>query len=61
MMLTQPMYPQEALRNLTYSSPIYVDIEVEIILNPMTDERTVLCKKRIDSHKYWKSSDYGSV
>ena len=47
---TKPMYPHEArLRNLTYSAPLYVDIELEIIENPMTDQRTTINNKRIDA------------
>jgi len=48
---TKPMYPHEArLRNLTYSAPLYVDIEVKIIENPMNNEESkVLSEKKIES------------
>jgi DNA-directed RNA polymerase II subunit RPB2 len=47
---TKPMYPHEArLRNLTYSAPLYVDIEMEIVENPMTEDRTTISNKRIDA------------
>jgi len=48
---TKPMYPHEArLRNLTYSSPLYVDIDIKIIENPMDEEnRKVLNTKKIES------------
>jgi len=47
--VTKPMYPYEArLRNLTYSSPLYVDIDIKIIENPMDkDKRKVLNTKKI--------------
>ena len=46
----KPMYPHMArLRNLTYSAPIYVDIDIEIFQNPMTDEKKSISKKKIKS------------
>ena len=46
---TNLMTPNEArLRNFTYSLPIYIDMDVEIVKNPLDkDNRTVLSKKKL--------------
>jgi len=47
---TKPMYPYEArLRNLTYSASLYVDLEIETIKNPMSENRQSISKKIIKS------------
>ena len=41
----KPMYPCEArLRNLSYSSSLYVDIEINIYINPMGDKEKLSSK-----------------
>ena len=43
---TSPMFPNDArLRNLSYSSSLYVDIEVEVYSNPMTNRVKISSKK----------------
>ena len=41
------MYPRDAcLRNLSYSSSLYIDLDIEIYLNPMNEKtKEVICKK----------------
>ena len=42
---TSPMFPNDArLRNLSYSSSLYVDIEVEVYSNPMTNRVKISSK-----------------
>ena len=42
------MYPKEArLRNLSYCSPLYIDLEIDIWVDPMSDNKKLLCKKEI--------------
>jgi DNA-directed RNA polymerase II subunit RPB2 len=45
---TKPMYPSEArFRNMSYSSTLYIDLEIQIWLNPMCEDKSLICKKEI--------------
>ena len=48
---TTQMLPKDAsLRNLSYSSSLYIDLQIEIWLNPMIeDKKELICKKQIDN------------
>ncbi len=45
---TKPMYPHDArFRNMSYSSSLFIDLEIEIWHNPMSDTKDIICKKEI--------------
>ena len=45
---TKPMYPHDArFRNMSYSSSIFIDLEIEIWHNPTNEEKELICKKEI--------------
>ena len=45
---TKPMYPADArLRNMSYSSSLFIDLEIIIWLNPMDEDKSLICKKGI--------------
>ena len=48
---TKLMFPQEArLRNLTYSAPLYTDITIQVVENPMDESlKTILSEKKIEA------------
>ena len=42
------MYPKEArLRNLSYCSALHVDLDINIWIDPMTENKKLLCQKEI--------------
>ena len=47
----KPLFPYDArMRNFTYSSTLYVDIEISVWKNPTQEDRTKLSFKEISLH-----------
>ena len=45
---TKPMYPSDArFRNMSYSSSLFIDLEILTWLNPMDEDKSLICKKEI--------------
>ena len=44
---SKPMYPSDArFRNMSYSSSLYIDLDIEILLNPMDENKSVICTSK---------------